>query len=74
MIFLSAFPGHLVDRTPFWAGWAIYGRFAVVVFIVLLTIVFARVFAALFENPVRWRRSPSGARRRRLPLPRQAQA
>ena len=34
-IFLSAFPGHLVDRAPFWAGWAIYGRFAVVVFIVL---------------------------------------
>jgi peptidoglycan/LPS O-acetylase OafA/YrhL len=34
-IFQSAFPGHLVDRAPFWAGWAIYGRFAVVVFIVL---------------------------------------
>ena len=35
-IFLSAFPGHLVDRAPFWAGWAIYGRFALVVFIVLV--------------------------------------
>jgi peptidoglycan/LPS O-acetylase OafA/YrhL len=34
-IFQSAFPGHLADRAPFWAGWAIYGRFAVVVFIVL---------------------------------------
>jgi peptidoglycan/LPS O-acetylase OafA/YrhL len=59
-IFLSAFPGHLVDRAPFWAGWAIYGRFAVVVFIVM--------------NPVRWRRSPSGALRRRLPRPQQAPA
>src|SRR2546423_2921524 len=34
-IFLRAFPGHPVDRAPFWASWFIYGRFAVVVFIVL---------------------------------------
>lgn len=34
-IFLRAFPGYPVDRAPFWAGWFIYGRFAVVVFIVL---------------------------------------
>jgi peptidoglycan/LPS O-acetylase OafA/YrhL len=34
-IFLRAFPGYPVDRAPFWAGWFAYGRFAVVVFIVL---------------------------------------
>jgi peptidoglycan/LPS O-acetylase OafA/YrhL len=34
-IFLRAFPGYPVDDAPFWAGWFIYGRFAVVVFIVL---------------------------------------
>ncbi len=34
-VFLRAFPGYPVDRAPFWAGWLIYGRFAVVVFIVL---------------------------------------
>jgi peptidoglycan/LPS O-acetylase OafA/YrhL len=34
-IFLRAFPGYPVDRAPFWAAWFIYGRFAVVVFIVL---------------------------------------
>jgi peptidoglycan/LPS O-acetylase OafA/YrhL len=34
-IFLRAFPGHPAGRAPFWAGWFIYGRFAVVVFIVL---------------------------------------
>src|SRR4051794_3048483 len=34
-VFLRAFPGYPVDRAPFWAGWFIYGRFAVVVFIVL---------------------------------------
>jgi peptidoglycan/LPS O-acetylase OafA/YrhL len=34
-IFLRAFPGYPVDNAPFWAGWLIYGRFAVVVFIVL---------------------------------------
>ncbi len=34
-IFLRAFPGSRVDRAPFWAAWFIYGRFAVVVFIVL---------------------------------------
>ncbi|HEY1485876.1 MAG TPA: acyltransferase family protein, partial [Micromonosporaceae bacterium] len=34
-IYLRAFPGYPVDNAPFWAGWFIYGRFAVVVFIVL---------------------------------------
>ena len=34
-VFLRAFPGYPVDRAPFWAAWCIYGRFAVVVFIVL---------------------------------------
>jgi peptidoglycan/LPS O-acetylase OafA/YrhL len=34
-IFLRAFPGYPVDSAPFWAAWFIYGRFAVVVFIVL---------------------------------------
>src|SRR2546429_8956541 len=34
-IFMRAFPGYPADTAPFWAGWFIYGRFAVVVFIVL---------------------------------------
>src|SRR5690348_12487775 len=34
-VFLRAFPGYPVDRAPVWAAWFIYGRFAVVVFIVL---------------------------------------
>jgi len=34
-VFLRAFPGYPADRAPFWAAWFIYGRFAVVVFIVL---------------------------------------
>ena len=34
-VFLRAFPGYPVDRAPWWAAWLIYGRFAVVVFIVL---------------------------------------
>ncbi|HEY2790833.1 MAG TPA: acyltransferase [Micromonosporaceae bacterium] len=34
-IYLRAFPGYPVDNAPWWAGWFIYGRFAVVVFIVL---------------------------------------
>src|SRR4051794_15172938 len=34
-IFLRTFPGYPKARAPFWAGWFIYGRFAVVVFIVL---------------------------------------
>jgi peptidoglycan/LPS O-acetylase OafA/YrhL len=34
-VFLRAFPGYPVDHAPFWASWFIYGRFAVVVFIVL---------------------------------------
>ncbi len=34
-VFLRAFPGYPADHAPFWAGWFIYGRFAVVVFIVL---------------------------------------
>jgi peptidoglycan/LPS O-acetylase OafA/YrhL len=34
-IFLRAFPGYPANHAPFWAAWLIYGRFAVVVFIVL---------------------------------------
>ena len=34
-VFLRAFPGYPVEHAPFWAAWLIYGRFAVVVFIVL---------------------------------------
>jgi peptidoglycan/LPS O-acetylase OafA/YrhL len=34
-VFLRAFPGYPLDRAPFGVGWFIYGRFAVVVFIVL---------------------------------------
>jgi peptidoglycan/LPS O-acetylase OafA/YrhL len=34
-VFLRAFPGYPVVRAPFWARAFIYGRFAVVVFIVL---------------------------------------
>lgn len=34
-VFERAFPGFPVDHAPWWAGWFIYGRFAVVVFIVL---------------------------------------
>jgi peptidoglycan/LPS O-acetylase OafA/YrhL len=34
-VFLRAFPGYPVDHAPFWSAWFIYGRFAVVVFIVL---------------------------------------
>jgi peptidoglycan/LPS O-acetylase OafA/YrhL len=34
-VFLRAFPGYPVDHAPFWAAWFIYGRFAVVVFIVV---------------------------------------
>jgi peptidoglycan/LPS O-acetylase OafA/YrhL len=34
-VFLRAFPGYPTDHAPFWAAWFIYGRFAVVVFIVL---------------------------------------
>lgn len=34
-VFLRTFPGYPSDHAPFWAGWFIYGRFAVVVFIVL---------------------------------------
>jgi peptidoglycan/LPS O-acetylase OafA/YrhL len=33
--FLRSFPGYPRDTAPWWAGWLIYGRFAVVVFIVL---------------------------------------
>jgi peptidoglycan/LPS O-acetylase OafA/YrhL len=59
------------------APWVGHGAAAFVLSLALvvpLTIVFARVFAALFENPVRWRRSPSEALRRRLPRPQQAPA
>jgi len=34
-IFERTFPGYPHDRAPWWAGWFIFGRFAVVVFIVL---------------------------------------
>jgi peptidoglycan/LPS O-acetylase OafA/YrhL len=34
-VFLRSFPGYPAAHAPFWAGWFIYGRFAVVVFIVL---------------------------------------
>jgi peptidoglycan/LPS O-acetylase OafA/YrhL len=34
-VFLRAFPGYPADHAPFWAAWLIYGRFAVVVFIVV---------------------------------------
>jgi peptidoglycan/LPS O-acetylase OafA/YrhL len=34
-VFLRTFPGYPADRAPVWAAWFIYGRFAVVVFIVL---------------------------------------
>ena len=34
-IYLRSFPGYPATTAPFWAGWFIYGRFAVVVFIVL---------------------------------------
>ena len=34
-IFLRAFPGAAAEHAPFWAAWFGYGRFAVVVFIVL---------------------------------------
>ena len=33
--YLRSFPGYPVTTAPFWAGWLIYGRFAVVVFITL---------------------------------------
>jgi peptidoglycan/LPS O-acetylase OafA/YrhL len=32
---LRAFPGYPYEGAPFWAGWFVYGRFAVLVFIVL---------------------------------------
>ncbi len=34
-VFLRTFPGYPENHAPFWASWFIYGRFAVVVFIVL---------------------------------------
>jgi peptidoglycan/LPS O-acetylase OafA/YrhL len=34
-VFLRAWPGYPVDHAPFWASEFIYGRFAVIVFIVL---------------------------------------
>ncbi|MDT4916216.1 MAG: hypothetical protein QOH89_916 [Pseudonocardiales bacterium] len=34
-VYLRAFPGYPATHAPLWAGWFIYGRFAVVVFIVL---------------------------------------
>ena len=34
-VLLRTFHGYPADHAPFWAAWLIYGRFAVVVFIVL---------------------------------------
>jgi peptidoglycan/LPS O-acetylase OafA/YrhL len=34
-VFLRTFPSYPADHAPFWAAWFMYGRFAVVVFIVL---------------------------------------
>jgi peptidoglycan/LPS O-acetylase OafA/YrhL len=34
-VFLRSFPGYRADHAPLWAAWLIYGRFAVVVFIVV---------------------------------------
>lgn len=34
-VFLRSFHGYPVDRVPFWVSWFSYGRFAVVIFIVL---------------------------------------
>jgi peptidoglycan/LPS O-acetylase OafA/YrhL len=34
-VFLRTFPDYPTYHAPFWASWFIYGRFAVVVFIVL---------------------------------------
>jgi peptidoglycan/LPS O-acetylase OafA/YrhL len=34
-VFERAFPGYPADRAPFWAAPFIFGRFAVVVFIVI---------------------------------------
>src|SRR3954447_2736292 len=34
-VFLRGYPGYPVDHAPVWAAWFIYGRFAVVAFIVL---------------------------------------
>jgi peptidoglycan/LPS O-acetylase OafA/YrhL len=61
-----------VLATIWWQGsmWTLDHLFLTLALVVPLTI----VFAALFENPVRWRRSPSGARRRRLPRPQGAPA
>src|SRR5256714_14081519 len=66
-VFLRAFPGYPVDHAPFWAAWFIYGRFAVVVFIVLSGF-------SLALSPARhgWRLdgiSQFARRRARRPLP-----
>jgi peptidoglycan/LPS O-acetylase OafA/YrhL len=34
-VYLRAWPGYPVDHAPPWAGWFIYGRFAVIVFLAL---------------------------------------
>ena len=54
-VFLRAFPGYPVDNAPFWAAWFIYGRVAVVVFIVLSGF-------SLALSPARRRRSRGPAR------------
>jgi peptidoglycan/LPS O-acetylase OafA/YrhL len=60
-VFLRTFPGYPVDHAPPWAGWLIYGRFAVVVFIVL-----SGFSLALSPARTGWRLHPlSGYARRR---------
>ena len=66
-VFLRTFPGYPVDHAPFWAAWLIYGRFAVVVFIVL-----SGFSLALSPAPHGWRLdgvSRFAARRARRILP-----
>jgi peptidoglycan/LPS O-acetylase OafA/YrhL len=60
-VFLRTFPGSPVDHAPFWAAWLIYGRFAVVVFIVL-----SGFSLALSPAGTAWRLNPISqyARRR----------
>jgi peptidoglycan/LPS O-acetylase OafA/YrhL len=57
-----------------WVGHGVAAFVLALALVLPLTIVFARVFAALFEKPVRWRRSPFAALRRPLPRPQQAPA
>lgn len=60
-VFLRAFHGYPADHAPFWAAWLIYGRFAVVVFIVLSGFSLALSPA---RNGWRLRSAPAFAQRR----------